>query len=45
VLGLWLCELNYAVTKVAKPSAARDQLSIGDARIPLLGSREDPAIL
>jgi hypothetical protein len=45
VLGLWLGELNYAVTKVAKPGAARDQLSVGDARIPLLGSREDAPIL
>jgi hypothetical protein len=45
MLRLGLCQLNYAVAQVAKPSAARDQLSLADAPVPVLGSRKDPSIL
>ena len=45
MLRLRLCQVNYALAQVTKPGAACDQLGLADARIPVLGRREDPSIL
>jgi hypothetical protein len=41
VSRLWLGQLNDAVAQIAKTDTARDQLSICDVGVPVLGSRED----